>query len=323
MDTATNTSTRNAAFFIKRTIGAILLLALSATFFYSAYTKVYSENAFDNFQWTFIDLGIGSAVVAGVVARVMIGIELLLGLLLLAHVYLKQFTYKAVIALLAVFIVYLLALIMKQGNTGNCGCFGDKLAMTPLQAIWKNLGMIAATVILMFIYPVKPYKFQEYVFMVLALAAFSAPFVLHNLYIGTAPVKFSRRVNLDLLYKYTPAPQTDLRKGKHIVAFMSLTCPHCKKAGFLLEKIHRQYPEISMYIVLDGAEVHKKAFFEESQISTVPYLYYPHSPEFMAMAGDGVPAIYWMNNGQVEYKSKYAYYQLDPSYIKKWLNTTK
>ena len=292
MDTATNTSARNAAFYIKRTIGAILLLALSATFFYSAYTKVYNENALDNFQWTFIDLGIGSAVVAGIIARLMIGIELLLGLLLLAHIYLKQFTYKAVIALLSVFIIYLLVLIIKQGNTGNCGCFGDKLAMTPLQAIWKNVGMIAATAVLMFIYPVRPYKFQEYAFMVLALVAFSAPFVMHNLYIGTAPVKFSRQVDLDLLYKYTPTPQADLRKGKHIVAFMSLTCPHCKKAGFLLEKIHRQYPEIPIYIVLDGSEVHKKTFFEESQISTVPYLYYPHSPEFMAMAGDGVPAIY-------------------------------
>lgn len=323
MDTATNTSARNVAFYLKRIVGVILLLALSATFFYSAYTKLYSENAFDNFQWTFIDLGISSAIVAGVVARIMIGVELLLGTLLLAHIYLKQFTYKAVIALLSVFIIYLLLLIMKQGNTGNCGCFGDKLAMTPLQAIWKNLGMIAATAILMFIYPVKPYKFQEYVLMVAALAAFSAPFLLHNLYIGTAPAKFSRQVNLDLLYKYAPAPTTDLRKGKHIIAFMSLTCPHCKKAGFLLEKIHRQYPEIPIYIILDGSEVHKKTFFEESQISTVPYLYYPHSPEFMAMAGDGVPAIYWVNDGQVEYKSKYAYYQLDPAYMKNWLKASK
>jgi len=258
--------------------------------------------------------------VAGVIARMMIGLELMLGLFLLGHVFLQQFTYKAVIAVLSVFILYLLVVLLKQGNTGNCGCFGDKLAMTPLAAIWKNVGMIAVTVLLMYIYPVKPYKYQEYAVMVLCLAAFSAPFVMNGINLGTGPVKYAQTIDLDLLYKYEPKPAVDLRKGKHIIAFMSLTCPHCKKAAYLLQIIHRQHPEIPMFMVIAGSADFKKAFFEETHAESVPHLLYSHTEEFTALAGPAVPAIYWVNNGRIEYKSKYAYYQLDPKYMLAWMS---
>jgi len=306
-------------FLVKRIAGVILLLALSATFFFSAYSKIHSENAFDNFQWTFLDLGISSMLVAGIIARVMIGFELMLGLFLLAHIFLKQFTYKAVIATLVVFIVYLLFVIIKQGNVGDCGCFGDKLAMTPLQAIIKNVAMIVVALILMYIYPVRPYKFQEYAVMVVCLVSFSAPFLLNNIFIGTHPVSYTHPLDLNLLYKYSPVPDRDLRKGKHIIAFMSLTCPHCKKAAYLLHLIHRQYPDIPVYMVLDGSEEYKEAFFEETKAAEVPHLLYPHTEDFEQLAGPSVPAIYWVNNGMIEYKSKYAYYQLDPAYMLKWI----
>ena len=318
MDT-TQPVRKGFSFYIKRVAGAILLVALSAVFFYSAYSKIYSENAFDNFQWSFLDLGISSIVASGIIARMMIGMELLLGLLLLFHVYLRKFTYPAVIGILTIFVVYLLVVLLKQGNSGNCGCFGDKLAMKPLTAIWKNLIMIAVTIALWYLYPIKPYKFQEYVLMVLALAAFTTPFLLNNLYTGTAPEKVGKPINLELLYKYEPAPTTELRTGKHIIAFMSLTCPHCKKAAYLLQIIHHEHPDLPIMMVLDGSEPFKKPFFDETHAQDVPYFFYHHIPEFTEMAGSGVPAILWVNNSVVEYKSIYAYYQLDPKYMQDWL----
>ena len=308
----------------QRLAGLVLLVLLSGTFFFSAYSKIYSNNAFDNFQWSFIDLGINSQLASGIIARLMIGFELTLGLFLLAHIFLKQFTYKAVIALLAVFIVYLLLVILKQGNTGNCGCFGDKLAMTPLQAIIKNVVMIAVTALLLVIYPVQPYRYQEFILMPLALLAFSAPFIYNNVDTGTAPVPFKSDIDLSLLYKYTPAPETDLRKGKHIIAFMSLTCPHCKKAAYLLQIIHREHPTLPIFMVLDGAKEHEKAFFDETHSMEVPHLLYPHTDEFVKMEGlDGVPAIYWINNGKTEFKSQNAYYQLDPAYMEHWVKENR
>src|SRR5579872_6542515 len=240
MDSA-SPAKKNFLFYFKRIAGVILLLALSATFFYSAYTKSGIEinplllsdahqtakttghwlpiaifenffvetpqtaNALDSFQWTFLDLGINSILATSIIARLMIGFEFLLGLFLLFHIYLKKFTYPAVIAVLSVFIIYLLIVMLKQGNTGNCGCFGDKLAMKPLTAIWKNVGMIAVTVLLMYIYPIRPYKYQEYFCMLIALVGFSAPFLVNHIYTGTAPEVYKDKpINFDPLYKYTP-----------------------------------------------------------------------------------------------------------------------
>jgi|GEM_PF-230724 len=350
---------RNLSFYVKRIAGLILLLGLSATFFYSAYTKSGTElntaplktaravvaankqsnwmlpvafvqyifietpqatSAFDSFQWTFLDLGINSMVTAGVIARLFVGLELLLGLFLLFHIFLRRFTYPAVIAILSIFIVYLLIVILKQGNNGNCGCFGDKLAMKPLTAIWKNMTMIGATVLLMYIYPVKPYKYQEFYCMGLALVAFSAPFLVNFIYTGTNPVAYNKPLELNLLYQYDQKPDVELRKGKHIVAFMSLTCPHCKKAAYLLHMIHQQHPAIPMYMVLDGHENFLKSFFDETHAKDIPHLFFKdHTDDFVKMAGSGVPAIFWVNNGVAEYKSVYAYYQLDPEYMQQWL----
>jgi hypothetical protein len=323
---------RNAVFYIKRITGALLLVALAFTFIYSAYTKsgvefkgFYlaetpdSSNAFDSFQWTFLELGINNIMVAGILARLMVGFELMLGLFLLLHIYLRQFTYKAIIAILGIFIIYLLLVLAKQGNSGNCGCFGNKITMKPLTAIWKNVAMIAVTIILMFIYRVRPYKHQEYIAMVVGMGALTIPFLVNNIYTGTAPVKVGKPIDLNPLYKFSPTPNVELRKGKHIVAFMSLTCPHCKKAAYLMQIIHKEHPEIPMFIVVDGPEDYKKEFFDETHAEGVPHLFYRHNDEFTQMAGPEVPAVYWVNNGVIEYQSKYAYYQLDPSFMLKWV----
>ena len=300
-------------------VGAVLIVLLSGVFFFSAYSKIYSSSAFDSFQWSFLDLGITSQLATGIISRLMIGFEIVLGLFLLAHLFLKQFTYKAVVITLTIFIVYLILVIVKQGNSGNCGCFGDKLVMTPLQAIIKNVAMIVVTLVLMKIYQVRPYRNQDVISIVVGMAAITAPFIINPLNISSAPVAFSKPLDLDMLYKYSPTPPIDLRKGKHIVAFMTLTCPHCKKAAYLLQIIHRQHPEIPIYMVLAGEEASRKSFFEETHAERVPHLLYYHWSEFTTLVGEeGFPAIYWINNGKIEYRSQQTYYQLDPVYMAKW-----
>jgi hypothetical protein len=338
---------KRAFFYIKQITGLLLLLALSATFFYSAYTKsgvefhnfhIYSnDNAFDSFQWTFLDLGINSIIATGIIARMLIGLELLLGLFLLCHIYLRQFTFPAVIGVLSVFIIYLVIVLVKQGNTGNCGCFGNSVEMTPIAAILKNLAMIAATILLWFIYPPKRSiaatnddllqgrilnlsQYVPFVAIFIATIAFSIPFIVNNIFVSTDPEKYTKNVNFDLLYQYDTAPQVELRKGKHIIAFMSLTCPHCKKAAYLLQIIHHEHPDIPVFMVLDGPKAYQQKFFDETHAEDVPHmLYYGHTDDFMKMAGSGVPSIYWVSNGIIQYKSTYAYYQLDPVFMEKWM----
>jgi uncharacterized membrane protein YphA (DoxX/SURF4 family) len=309
-----NESKANILFYIKRIFGLILLLSLAAVFFFSGYSKLMS---FEPFQWTFMDLGIPNMTAAAIIAYVFIGLEFMIGLFLLLHIYLKQVTYPATITMLVLLTAYLVILIIKQGNTGNCGCFGDWIYMKPVAAVWKNLVMIAVTVLLMFIYPVKPYKNQEWISVVAGMAAIVAPFVITPLNVSNEPKIVNEQIDLNPLYGAQPAPRVDLRQGKHIIAFMSLTCPHCRKAAYLLHIIKRQHPNMPIYLILEGDPDNYKAFFDETKAQNIPNQLFRNNDAFKDMAGDYVPAIYWVNNSVIERSSNYM--QLDPAVINKWL----
>jgi len=342
-------SPNNTVFYLKRILGLLLLLTLATTFFYSAYSKMFTgfhwdkpffsakdnffvdaftldTDAFDSFRWNFLDMGINSITLAGAVARMMIGFEFMIGLFLLCHIFLKKLTYPIVISVLSVFIVYLVYTLFRHGNTGNCGCFGNKIEMTPVQAILKNLVMIIATLLLYMYYPVKPYKGQEWLSIFIGMAALVTPFIINPINEDIIqPTVVNETVNLDPLYQSSPIPGVELRKGKHIVAFMSLTCRHCQKAAYLLQMIHHQNPNISIFLVLAGHPDQQKDFFKETHAEAVPHMLYTNSPEFVKFTtyphkgegGHGVPAIYWINNSTIEYKS--TYYQLDPTEMKEWI----
>ncbi|RYE23201.1 MAG: hypothetical protein EOP51_11285 [Sphingobacteriales bacterium] len=304
---------KTGVFYVKRIIGLLVLLALSAVFLFSAYSKL---DTIEPFEWTFLDLGAPGMVSASVIAHLFIGLEFAIGLFLLAHIYLKSVTYPLTIAILVLLTGYLLLLIAQQGNNGNCGCFGDWIYMKPLAAVWKNLVMIAAVVLLMFIYPVKPYAGQEWIAACLGMAALVLPFVLSPLDLDNDPKSINRPIDLHALYEGNKQPHIDLRKGKHIVAFMSLTCPHCKKAAYLLHVLKKKHNDLPVYLVLNGHPDQLKPFFDETHASNVPYLFYRDADEFKEMAGEYVPAIYWINNGMVEKQSNYL--QLDAPKMKEW-----
>lgn len=276
-------------FYLSKGIGILLLLALAATFLYSAYTKLI---AVEPFEWAFWDLGIHNNVAVSIIARLFIGIEAMIGLFLLAHIYLKQVTYPAVLVFLGIMCAYLLIILERQGNTGSCGCFGDALPMKPLAAIGKNCIMMAVTIVLMQIYPVKPYKNQEWVSAVIGMLGFVAPFVALPLSQRAEPI--------DLTPLYTTqneAPHVELRSGKHIIVFMSLTCPHCKKAAKELASIYSKYPQLPLYLVLNGLESEEEPFFKETGAKNIPHSRFIGVEDFIKMAGRYVPAIYWVNNG--------------------------
>jgi len=72
-------------------------------------------------------------------SRILIGIEFALGICILLPHYLKKITIPATILLLAVFTIHLTYTTFISGNSGNCGCFGDLIPMTPVEAIIKNI----------------------------------------------------------------------------------------------------------------------------------------------------------------------------------------
>lgn len=306
---------KDFSFYFKRTTGILLLLALSAVFLFSAFTKLL---VIEPFEWTFIDLFPVGFTAAAVIARLFIGLEIGMALFLLAHLFLKSFTYKAALAFLLVLTGYLVLLLIKQGNTGNCGCFGDTYQMTPLAAIGKNVLMMAAIGVLYFIYPVSLQKNKRIIAVAASVAAIALPFIIAPIFLSGKGEVVHQPINLTPIYQYgQPRPTIDLARGKHIVAYMSLTCPHCRKTAYLMHILHDQHPELPFYMVLNGRDKWDKAFFGETKSASVPYSIIRDVPAFSSMAGEYVPAIYWINNGVIERKTYYT--QLDPALIAEWM----
>ena len=87
-------------------------------------------------------------------SRTLIGIELALGLLLLQSNFLRKIVIPATLLMLVVFTIHLTIVTFQDGgNSGNCGCFGSLLPMTPIEAIIKNIVAIILLVILLFLMP--------------------------------------------------------------------------------------------------------------------------------------------------------------------------
>ena len=133
-------------------------IGISFLFLLSAVAKLYPSPYFaiSTFEVKQLyPLGF-SGDVAPFFSRILIGIEFALGLLILQKHYLRKLVIPATLLMLAVFTTHLsIVTFQNGGNSGNCGCFGSLLPMTPIQAILKNVVAMILLVILLKIMPKK------------------------------------------------------------------------------------------------------------------------------------------------------------------------
>lgn len=306
---------------LKKIVFVLLSVCIGSIFIYSGYTKLYP---IEPFEYTFVDIGVVNWRIAPFMARFFIGLEFLIGILLILHINLKRFTYKIGISILLIFSIYLLLLMSFSGNKGNCGCFGTHLIMTPLQALIKNVVMLVILGIL--------YKYHEgfqlhnkrkYLMLIPVLSAFAFPFILNPVELDYSEAYLNKpednfKLELDSLYAHAKlnVPPQALSKGKHVIAFMSLTCPHCRIAANKMRVIHERNPNISFYFVLNGDDYNLKPFFENTQTQSIPHCMLL-GKSFILLAGTSMPAIYLVNNSIVEHVINYM--DMDQTEIEKWL----
>ena len=133
-------------------------ISISFLFLLSAVAKLYPSPYFaiSTFEVKQLyPLGF-SGDVAPFFSRILIGIEFALGLLILQKHYLRKLVIPATLLMLAVFTTHLTIVTFQDGgNSGNCGCFGSLLPMTPIEAILKNVVAMVLLVILLKVMPKK------------------------------------------------------------------------------------------------------------------------------------------------------------------------
>ncbi len=278
-------------------------ILLGAVFIFSAYIKIFP---IEPFEYNFVEQGLSNWLLAPFIARIMIGLEFVIGFLLVFNFYLKT-VLKVAFALLVFFIIYLVIQILKEGNAGNCGCFGNYIKMTPSEAIIKNSFMIGLIAILYFFGSTFDYKKWKWLALIPIGAGFSIPFAMNPPAAFVINMADPETVNYPfqnelLADKTFNSGSIDLSKGKHVVCFFSLTCPHCRVAGYKIHIIKQQLADkASIVMIINGDKADEKLFFEETKSQNVPYMIL-NGENYPKLSGYTLPMIAAIDDGIVKKK---------------------
>ncbi len=286
----------------KENISWILRIIISALFILSAVAKLYPSPYFaiSTFEVKQLyPLGF-SENVAPYFSRILIGIEFALGIAILLKDYLKKITIPATILLLAVFTIHLTYTTFISGNSGNCGCFGELIPMTPVEAIIKNIIAIGLLVWLFKLLPTDG-KSNFWLLKSVGLGCILALFMVAPMKSSTTTIdnsNFSEEQNIGTIVDTTlstvlptiekaidsvnkikeeikidePTAKKsgyanffpNIDKDKKILCFFAPGCDHCQETAKQLTEMKQKdksFPEVS--IIFMDEEVDKiPAFFD-------------------------------------------------------------
>lgn len=283
-----------------RFIPIILRMLLGLMFIFSGFIKLFP---IETFELTFVDLGIASWTTAPFIARMLIAMEASIGVLLVFGIQKRRMVITS-LGLLLVFSVYLVFLLVDRGNDVNCGCFGQGIPMTPIESLFKNaLFFVFGGVILYWKDDFIKRKWQKWVGIIGAFVCVALPFVLNPIQLSTAT---SHDLKEPFLLDITNIPKhvidgdsLRLDEGEVIVAFLSVTCRHCKNAAYKLQIAkdkNKDLPRVATVFI--GKKEKIDAFWEESN-SRLPYVFFPDRRVYKITNGI-FPTIFYLKDGYVE-----------------------
>lgn len=283
-------------------LSIILNIFVGVFFVFSAYIKLFP---IEYFEAKIASYGI-SGIFSSIIARSIIGFEFLLGLFLIAQFTFNQKIQKITALTLLFFIALNFFDYFMYGNNSNCGCMGMSISLSPLTSVLKNfllLGFVFISYKFSIINLALTDKSLKYFFILLP---FASVFVMRPVYIYDDPKMPMKGKKLDfsimLNHKGLKGKtfEDDLMQGKKVVAFLSVTCVHCKVAGFKLSGYKTSHPELPIYFILNGDSTNFPKFFDAVGGANVEKAHFNGKDDYAKLSGYDLPAIFLLNNGVVE-----------------------
>ena len=289
----------------KQIVWGIRIL-VSALFILSAAAKLYPSPliGISSFESKYLGIVGIEGDMSKVISRLLIGFEFTLGILILLPFYLKKLVIPAAIVLLSIFSIHLFVQVL-GGDASNCGCFGELIPMTPLQALVKNILSIGLLTLCLTvlkteledrnnIHPITYTGLISGLLMFVLLPQGSGHVSGENLKVG------------DSIYsQYYP----EISKGNKLLCFFSPTCDHCIATGKELVKLKKKYPglipELKIIFMdeswpIDGSPLLIKDFFKTigakfDYVSIEPSAFWTVFESHQK--GMNVPGVFYLQDG--------------------------
>jgi len=236
----------------------IIRVLVSALFLLSAFAKLYPTpmygitKVFEEGQ--LIPMGFSEGIVP-YFSRFIIAIEFFIAFAILQRNYLKKLVIPTSILMLVVFSLHL-AYSIFLGDSENCGCFGELIPMSPLQALIKNIITLG---VLVFLYKKTPDDKEN------SCSKLSIQFLSFLLFMFAAlPVQTVNKNKRVSGFSEYVVSDIDINDGKKILCFFDAGCEHCMDAAKSLNQLYDSisyFPE--MHIIFSDSEADRiPEFFE-------------------------------------------------------------
>ena len=121
---------------MKEKIVLVLKYLIGILFLVSGFSKLFP---IEPFELIIVNQKIIGWELVPYFSRLLIGFELFLGFSLLQNSYVKKIFLPASFILLGIFNIQLIYSMLANTAGDNCGCFGEVISMTPIEALLKNI----------------------------------------------------------------------------------------------------------------------------------------------------------------------------------------
>jgi hypothetical protein len=238
----------------KNKLPLLARILISALFLLSALAKLYPTplygitKVFEEGQ--LIPMGFSEGL-APFISRIIIGFEFFIAFAILQRNYIKKLVVPSTILLLLIFSIDLSIKIF-SGDTENCGCFGQLIPMTPLEALIKN---IFTLLLLFYIYKnVKDKKDSNF------LLLFSSYLLILVMMFSLLPIPSNSSAKQMSSFSSYVEKDFDINNGKKILCFFDAGCEHCMDAAKSLTSISEE--------IIDFPDVH--IVFSDTEEAKIP-----------------------------------------------------
>ncbi|MDD3321310.1 MAG: DoxX family protein [Paludibacter sp.] len=284
---------------------------LGIVFIASGITKLLS---IDDFQVFIYSMNIINLNLSMILTRIIIGVELSIGLLYLIRIYPKSISYIT-LGLMIIFTIFTIYLEI-SGSTEDCHCFGNILKFSNTTTILKNIIIIFMVIYSLIYSKPKKIKYNIYILVCSLILGFGASIVVRP-----PNLMFTKEIHADNYY-YKPSmdkfiANNSLTNRKLIICFLSPKCKYCqltaKRISIISEKTNNSDNILYVFWKTDNDTVD---FFKETKTRTFESQNM-NVIEFLKLTNGTMPLIILYNKGAIE--KAFRYKDFDESQVIKFL----
>ena len=279
-------------------IKLIIRLLLGVFFISTAVLKLLSIDSFEVYIYSF---GIVNYITVTFLSRLLIFIELLIGISLIFKIYFRQVWWLTmlIIAGFTLFLIY--AAIFR--NDSSCHCFGSLIELDPSQSIIKN---IITIVLLLFIRKEQSHDYKplmrKWLIGISIAVSIIIPFVLVPMDVIYNKIH-SEKENINTVAFYESLSDStyhDLQQGRYLINYALAGCKFCRigaeKVTMMIDRHGISHDRLKFFV--GGSDEAISRFIEVSKTSDYLHWMIP-APEFMAITFGRFPLYVFIEDGKV------------------------